>query len=92
MVPLTYASNFWRTLEMSLINYEINFMLTWSVNCVVSANADTNQAATFAITDTKPNVPVVTLLTQDNAKLLQLLNSGFKRTINWNKYQLKAST
>ena len=43
-------------------------------------------AGTFAITDTKRNVRVATLSTQDNAKLLQQLKSGFKRTINWNKY------
>ena len=45
----------------------------------------------FAITDTKLYVPVVTLSTQDNAKLLEQLKSGFKRTINWNKHQLKVS-
>ena len=51
------------------------------------------QAATFSITDTnKVLVPVVTLSTQDKAKLLQQLKSGFKRTINWNKYQTKVST
>ena len=47
------------------------------------------QATVFAITDTKLCFPVVTLLTQDNAKLLQQLKSSFKRTINWNKYQSK---
>ena len=50
-----------------------------------------NQGATFSITDTKLYVPVVTLSTQDNAKLLEQLKSGFKRTINWNKYQSKKS-
>ena len=45
----------------------------------------------FAITDTKLYVPTVTLSTQDNWKLLQQLKSGFKRTINWNKYQSKVS-
>ena len=50
------------------------------------------QAATFSITDTKHYVPVVILLTQDNAKVLEQLKSGFKRTINWNKYQTKVST
>ena len=50
------------------------------------------QAATFSITDTKVYVPVVTLLTKDNPKLLEQLISGFKRTINWNKYQSKVST
>ena len=91
MVPLKYLSNFWRTLEMTLINFEINHNLTWSANCVVS-NVAVNQATAFAITDSKRHVPVVTLLTQDNAKLLQQLKSGFKRTINSNKYQTKVST
>ena len=49
-------------------------------------------AGRFAITDTKLYVPVVTLSTQNNAKLLEQLKSGFKRTINWNKYQSKIST
>ena len=50
------------------------------------------KAATFAITDTKFYVPIVTLSTQDNAKLLEQLKSSFKRTINWNKYQPKVSS
>ena len=44
---------------------------------------------TFAITDTKLYVPVVTLSTQDNEKLLEQLKSVFKRVINWNKYLSK---
>ena len=44
------------------------------------------------MTDTKIYVPVVTLSTQDNAKLLQQLKSGFKRTINWNKYESNIKT
>ena len=70
MVSLKYLSDFWRTLAMSLINREINVILTWSKNCVIS-NAAANQDTTFAITDTKLYIPVVTLSTQDNAKLLQ---------------------
>ena len=70
---------------MLLINCEINLILTWSANCVLS-KTNANQATAFAITDTKLYVPVVTLSTQDNAKLLQQLKSGFKRTIDWNKY------
>ena len=50
------------------------------------------KGTTFAITDTKLYVPVVTLSIQDNAKLLEQLRSGFLRTINWNKYQPKVST
>ena len=66
MVPLKYLSNFWRTLEMPLINCEINLILTWSEKCVLSNDT---KATTFAITDTKLYVPVVTLANQNNAKL-----------------------
>ena len=88
MVPLKYLSNFWRTLEMPLIDREINLILIWFVNCVIS-NSAANQLTTFAITYAKLCVPVVTLSAQDNEKLLQQLKSGFKRTINWNKYHSK---
>ena len=86
MVPIKYLSNFWRTLEMPLINCQVNLILTWSKDCVIVSSADANQNATFAITETKLYVPVITLSQQDNAKLLQQLKSGFKRVINWNKY------
>ena len=86
MVPLKYLSNFWRTLEMPLINCEVNIILTWSSTCVIT---DSNGAGRFAITDTKLYVPVVTLSTQENTKFLQQLKSGFKRVINWNKYLSK---
>ena len=89
MVPLKYLSNFWRTLEMPLINCEVSLILTWSSTCVLAAVGDANQAATFAITNTKLYVPVVTLSTQENTKFLQQLKSGFKRVINWNKYLSK---
>ena len=61
MVPLKYLSNFWRTLEMPLINCEVNLILTWSSTCVLIATGVQNQHATFAITDTKLYVPVATL-------------------------------
>ena len=86
MVPLKYLSNFWRTLEMPLINCEVNLILTWSSTCVITNSAG---PGTFEITDTKLYVPVVTLSTKENAKLLQELKSGFKRVINWNKYLSK---
>ena len=87
MVPLKYLCNFWKTLEMPLINCEINLDLNWSKICIIVATDIDNQSATFPITDTKLYVPVETLSTQDNTKLLEQLKSGFKRTINWNKYQ-----
>ena len=88
-VSLRYLSNFWRTLELSLINCESNFILTSSEYCIIPSATG---ATKIKITDTKHYVPVVTLSTQDNAKLLQQLKSGFKRAINWNKYQTKKST
>ena len=84
IAPLKYLSNFWRTLEIPLINCEVNRILTWSSTCVITNSTGEGR---FKITDTKLYVPVVTLSTQDNAKLLQQLKSGFKRIINWNKYQ-----
>ena len=74
---------------MPLINCEINLLLSWSKNCVVTNLTD---AGTFVITDTKLYIPVVTLSTQDKIKLLQQSELRFKRTINWNKYQSKVST
>ena len=67
-VPLKYLSNFWRTLEMPLINCEINLILTWSDKCVLSNDT---KATTFAVADAKLYVPVLTLSTQDNAKLFE---------------------
>ena len=89
IVPLKYLSNFWRTLEMPLINCEVNLILTWSSACTPISTNIPNQAAIFEITDTKLYVPVVTLSTQENTKFLQQLKSGFKRVINWNKYLSK---
>ena len=85
MVPLKYLSNFWRTVEMPSINYEVELILTWSENCVTISTNAANQNPTFTITETILHVPVVTLSTQDNAKLLPQLKSGFKITITWNK-------
>ena len=74
---------------MPLINCEINLILTWSADCVISSAADETK---YAVADTKPNVPIVTSSTKYDAKLLKQLQYGFKRTINWNKYQSKVST
>ena len=79
MVPLKYLSHFWRTLEVELI-------LNWSANCAIIYTNVNNHVPTFTITETNLYVPVVTLSTQDNAKLLPQLKSGFERQISWNKY------
>ena len=75
---------------MLLINSEINLILTWLANCFIIASAIDGQVLTFAITDNKLYVPVVTLWTKINVKLLDQLKSHFKRTIIWYKYQSKA--
>ena len=92
MVPLKYLSNFWRALEMTLINCEINLQLTRSKNSIMTAGTVANQVLKFEITGTKLYIPVVTSSTQENIKLLKQLESGFKRTINWNKYRSKKSS
>ena len=89
MARLKYLRNSWRTLETPLINFEISFMLTSSKNFFLVAGTAANQEPTFTISDTKLYFPVVTLSTRDNIKLLKQSESGFKRTINWNKYQPK---
>ena len=84
IVPLKYLSNFWRTLKIPLINCEVNLILTWPKDCVITNSTGEGK---FKIAETKFYVPVVTLSTQDNAKWLQQLKSGFKRTVNWNEYE-----
>ena len=91
MSALKYLSNFWRTLEMSLVNCEINFQLTYSKKNVLPAGTAVNQIPKLRITNKKLFVPVVTLSTQENIKLIKQLESDFKRTINWDKYHSKKS-
>ena len=85
-VPLKYLSNFWRSLEVSLINCKVELSLDWYAKCMLIIGNGT--AATFAITDTKLYVPVVILKTEDNAKLSKLLNEGFNISVYWNKYKI----
>ena len=101
-MPLKYLSNFWRSLNIPLINCEVELILTWFKNCVLinksTRDADYNanpivyeidnpEDAIFQITDTKLYVPVVTLSKENDAKLLEQLKTGFKRTIKWSKYR-----
>ena len=81
IVASKYLSKFWRTLEMPLINCEVNLILTWSKDCVITNSTGEGK---FAITETKS--------TKGNEKLLQQLKSGFKKTICWNKYESTIKT
>ena len=104
--PLKHLSNFWRHLDIPLINCEVELILTWFKNCVLidkstrEANygadpvvyeIDNPENATFKITDVKLFVPVVTLSKENDIKLLEQLKTGFKRTIKWNKYRSQMS-
>ena len=88
MVRLKHLCNFWRALELSLINCTISLTLTWPIKCVLCNDI---KATTDVIIGTKRYVPVVTSSTKDSAKLLQQLKLGFNRTINRNKYQSRVT-
>ena len=88
-VPLKYLSNFFRSLEMPLINCKIKLNLTWKKECDLSSN-DGN--AIFIISDTKLYVPVVTLSKEDNKDFIKQQNKGFQRSIYWNEYKTKEQT
>ena len=85
VVPLKYLSNFWRSLEMPLINCKVHLELNWIEDCILSNLGD---SAKFKITDAKLNVPIVTLSTKDNVNLTKQLSDGFKRCAYWNSHQI----
>ena len=92
-VPLKYLGNFWRSLEMPLINCKVELSLKWIENCVlttaaIGTNAKGADSATFKTTDAKLYVPVVTLSAEDHVKLVKQLNEGFNRSVYWNKYKV----
>ena len=96
VILLKYLGNFWRVLNIPLINCEVELIWTWSKNIVLAdmtVDADVDPAtvvpsgATFKIKETKLYVPVVTLSKENYIKLLEQLKTGFKRTIKWNKYR-----
>ena len=86
VVPLKYLSNFFRSLEMPLINCKIKLNLKCEKECVLSTD-DGN--AIFIINDTKLYVPVVTLSKEDNKDFIEQQNKGFQRSIYWNEYKTK---
>ena len=97
-VPLKYLNNFWRSLEMPLINCQIELKLKWTKYCVLSAagndteitNANNANGIIFTIKDTKLYVPVVTSSAKDIKKLSKLLSRGFERSVYWNEYKTKS--
>ena len=90
VIPLKYLSNFCRSLDIPLINCEVEIILTWSKNCVLADMKAANNPPTgleFQIKDTKLSAPVVTLSKKNDLKLLEKLKLGFKKIVKWNKYK-----
>ena len=85
-ILLKYLSNFFRSLEMSLINCKIKLNLTWKKECVLSTGVG---EAVFIINDTKLYFPVVTLSKEDNKDFIEQRIKGFQRSIYWNVYKTK---
>ena len=99
-IPLKYLGNFWRNLDIPLINCEITIILSWYKECVLvgrafrgppAAATNSPTDAKFEITDCKLYVPIVTLSAENDNKLLEQLKSGFRITIKWNKYMSQMS-
>ena len=86
VVPLKYLSNFWRSLEMPLINCKVHLELNWIEDCILSS---AGHSAKFEITDAKLHVPIVTLSTKHSVNLTKQLSEGVKRSVYWNSYQTK---
>ena len=86
VVPLKYLSNFFRSLEMPLVNCKIKLNLTWKKECVLSTGAG---ETVFIINDTKLYVPVVALSKEDNKDFIKQQNKGFQRSSYWNEYKTK---
>ena len=87
-VPLKYLSNFLRSLVMALINFKIHLKLNWSKDCVMPTIDET----LFKITNNILHIPIVTLSSKDNVKLVKLLEEGFNRSVYQNEYQTKIET
>ena len=86
VVPLKYLSNFWRSLELPLINLKVHLELNWIEDCTLSSDGNSSK---FEITDAKLHVPIVTLSTKDSVNLTKQLSEGFKRSVYWDSYQIK---
>ena len=85
-VPLKYLSNFWKSLEMPIINCKVHLELNWIEDCVLSIAGN---SAKFEMADAKLHAPIVTLLTKDSVNLTKQLSAGFEKSAYWNSYQTK---
>ena len=84
VVPLEYLSNFWRSLELPLINCKVHLELDWIKECILSSAGN---SAEFEIADAKLHVPIIILSTKDSVNLTKQISKGFKRSVYWKSYQ-----
>ena len=73
--------NFWRELEISLMNCKIHLEFNWTKNCVMSNIAGDTTLQLY--------IPIVALSAEDNVKLTKQLNEGFKRPTSWNEHKTR---
>ena len=86
VVALKSVSKFFRSLELPLIKIKLYMELNWTKYSVLCS---VNQNSIFQITKGELYIPVVTLNTEKNNKLSELLSEGFERTVIWNEYKSK---
>ena len=86
VVPLKYISHLFRNIELPLINTRLFMELNWTKHSVL---CNQNQNSIFQITKCEFCIPIVTLNTENNNKLSELLSKGFERTVDWNEYKSK---
>ena len=86
VVPLKYISNFFRNLELSLINTKLFMELNWTKYSVL---CNQNQNSILQITKCELYTPAVTLNTENDNQLSELLSKGFERIVVWNEYKSK---
>ena len=105
VIPLKYFSNFWRFLNLLMINCEIELDFSWSQICIISeisitlevrgdnrVDATERTGATFQTNNAIHYVPVVPQSINDNIKFIENIKKGYKRTNSWNKYKSEITT
>ena len=72
-IPLKYFRNFWRFLDLPVVNCEIEFDLSWTKDCVLIEHHNSITGVSFVITSTTLYVPIVTMSIKENIKFLENL-------------------
>lgn len=91
-IPMYYLTTFWESVDLPLINYELELDWSWWKACVLVPHHNNLTGVIRMITNTKRYIAVATLSLNDNIKLLKHLRLGFKRKIYWDNYRSKITT